>query len=250
MGGQLIVRLLAAGMRVGVAANSHKAIANLLERVEAFAAESGRPFRGLKKAGQDSPDSVFEGTYITSTTSNETMAARDPDVRLLAGTSWLWAREDMHDAVDVLFIDEAGQVSLADALAMSGGTRSLVLLGDPQQLPHVSQGTHPRGSGVSVLEHLLGQHDTVPSDRGVFLDRTWRMHPAVTSWVSHAMYDGRLEAMDRCARQSVDGAAGLRLIEVEHEENRTSAPLEADRIAQEIERLLGRTFTPAEGDPR
>ena len=91
------------------------------------------------------------------------MAAGDPAVRLLAGTSWLWAREDMHEAVDVLFVDEAGQVSLADAVAMSGGTRSLVLLGDPQQLPHVSQGMHPRGSGVSVLEHALDGHDTVPA---------------------------------------------------------------------------------------
>ncbi len=84
----------------------------------------------------------------------------------------------------MLFIDEAGQMSLADAIAVSQGAASVVLLGDPQQLAHVSQGTHPLGSGVSVLEHLLGDLDTVPPDRGVFLDTSWRMHPDVCDFVS------------------------------------------------------------------
>jgi uncharacterized protein len=163
----------------------------------------------------------------------------------------------MRESVDVLFVDEAGQVSLADALAMSGAAANVVLLGDPQQLPHVSQGTHPRGSGVSVLEHLLGGRDTIPSDRGVFLDRTWRMHPAVCGWVSRTMYDGRLESMDQCARQRVESSAselsgaGLRLVAVPHEDNRTNAPEEADRIAIEIDRLLADgSFTDAHGASR
>jgi uncharacterized protein len=163
----------------------------------------------------------------------------------------------MRDSVDVLFVDEAGQVSLADAVAMSGAGSSVVLLGDPQQLPHVSQGTHPRGSGVSVLEHLLDGRDTIPTDRGVFLDRSWRMHPAVCGWVSRTMYDDRLEPMDQCAGQHVDAPAsdlpraGLRLLAVPHEDNRTNAPEEADRIAEEVDRLLdGGTFTDADDTSR
>ena len=256
-GARLIASLLAAGRRVGVAATAHKAIANLLDEVEAVAAERRLDFHGLKKAGADNPDSRYDGAYISSTTDNDVMAAGDPDIRLLAGTAWLWARADMRDSVDVLFVDEAGQVSLADALAMSGATSSVVLLGDPQQLPHVSQGTHPRGSGVSALEHLLDGRDTIPPDRGVFLDRSWRMHPAVCGWVSRTMYDGRLESMDRCTRQRVDSPAsdlpraGLRLCDVPHEDNRTNAPEEAERIAEEIDRLLdGGTFTDADGTTR
>src|SRR5688572_31652728 len=140
---------------------------------------------------------------------------------------------------------------------MSDGARSVVLLGDPQQLPHVSQGTHPRDSGLSVLQHLLHGRDTIPPDEGVFLDRTWRMHPAVCGWVSQTMYDGRLKSMEHCAFQRVDApastlaGAGLRLLEVEHDENRTNAPEEADRIAEEVDRLLeAGTFTDADGASR
>ena len=113
---------------------------------------------------------------------------------LVAGTPWLWAREELRGSVDVLFVDEAGQMALADALAIAGAGRGMVLLGDPQQLAHVSQGTHPRGSGASVLEHLLGERETVPPAEGVFLERTWRMHPDVCRFVSSTMYEGRLRA--------------------------------------------------------
>ena len=116
------------------------------------------------------------------------------EVTLIAGTPWLWAREELRGSVDVLFVDEAGQMALADALAIAGAGRGMVLLGDPQQLAHVSQGTHPRGSGASVLEHLLGERETVPPAEGVFLERTWRMHPDVCRFVSSTMYDGRLRA--------------------------------------------------------
>src|SRR3954467_14238689 len=104
----------------------------------------------------------------------------------------------MHAAAEVLFVDEAGQMSLADGIAVAQGARSIVLLGDPQQLAHVSQGTHPRDAGVSVLEHLLGDRDTVPPDRGVFLDKTYRMHPDVCEFVSRTMYDTRLTSVEGC----------------------------------------------------
>ncbi len=253
-GARLICELLAAGRRVGVAATSHKAIANLLDEVERAAAESGVDFRGLKKSGGGNPESHYESAHIGSSAD---AGAFPPggEVALIAGTPWLWAREPLHGCVDVLFVDEAGQMALADALAIAGAARGMVLLGDPQQLAHVSHGTHPRGSGASVLEHLLGDRETVPPAEGVFLERTWRMHPDVCRFVSDTMYDGRLVPVEGTERQAVASpglsGAGVRLIEVEHAENRQAAPEEAERIAEEVAKLLdGGRYTDAAGEQR
>jgi uncharacterized protein len=240
-GGRLAVDLMRRGKRVGVAATSHKAISKLLEEIDEAAGESGFDFRGRQKCDPES-DSAVRSDRIEVIDDSAAVAASESDVQLLAGTAWLWAREDMYEKVDVLFIDEAGQVSLADALAMAQGARSVVLLGDPQQLAHVSQGTHPRGSGASILQHLLGDRDTVASDEGVFLDRTWRMHPDVCRFVSDTMYDSRLFPIENLERQVIAGAglsgAGLRLLEVDHRDNRQTAPEEAAAIAAEIDALL------------
>jgi predicted RecB family nuclease len=255
-GARLICELLAAGKRVGVAATSHKAIANLLGEIERAAAESGAAVRGLKKSGGGNPESVYTTDSVTSSPDASAFPpAEDSGVNLIAGTPWLWAREQMRASVDVLFVDEAGQMALADALAIAGAGRGLVLLGDPQQLAHVSQGTHPRRSGVSVLEHLLGDRETIPPAEGVFLERTWRMHPDVCRFVSRTMYDGRLVPVEGTERQAVASpglsGAGVRLIEVEHAENRQSAPEEADRIAEEVAKLLdGGRYTDASGAER
>jgi predicted RecB family nuclease len=253
-GARLICGLLREGRRVGVAATSHKAIANLLDEVERAAAEDGLDFRGLKKSGGGNPESHYESEHVASTASNDAFPPED-DVTLIAGTPWLWAREQMRGSVDVLFVDEAGQVALADALAVAGAARGVVLLGDPQQLAHVSQGTHPRGSGASVLEHLLGDRETVAPGEGVFLERTYRMHPDVCRFVSEAMYDGRLQPVEGCDRQTVASpglsGAGVRLLEVEHAENRQCSTEEADRIAEEVARLRdGGRFTDARGEER
>jgi predicted RecB family nuclease len=205
-GAELIVDLLHRGRRVGVAATAHKAIHKLLEKVEERAAHAGVEFTGVKKCSVDNPESVFESAHIGCTADNDDVEAAGPEVNLLAGTSWLFARPGMTDKADVLFIDEAGQVALADALAMSQAARSVVLLGDPQQLAHVSQGTHPRGSGVSVLEHLLGDRPTVSPEAGVFLDQTWRMHPDVCRFVSEAMYEGRLTSRPGLERWAVESS--------------------------------------------
>ena len=238
-GARLIVSLLAANKRVGVSATSHKAIHNLLKEVELAAQAEGVTFRGLKKC-TSADESVFEGAFIASTTENEDCETSDAD--LIAGTSWLFAREDMEQSVDYLFIDEAGQMSLADALAISTAANNVVLLGDPQQLPHVTQGTHPGGSGCSVLEHLLQDHATVPPDRGLFLARSWRMHPDVCRFVSQLAYDGRLESAPGCERQMIEAAglsgAGLRFVPVDHRDNTQQSREEARVIAEHVRHLL------------
>jgi predicted RecB family nuclease len=247
-GARVAVDLMRRGLRVGVVATSHKAIVNLLEEIEACADDEGFDFRGWKKEADDAANN-YDSDRIVSAGD----MPKDEEIQLLAGTPWLWAREDMVEAaVDVLFADEAGQMSLADAVAVAQGARSIVLLGDPQQLAHISQGSHPHSSGTSVLEHLLGDQDTVPPERGVFLDRTWRMHPEICGFASRTMYDGRLEAVDGCELQRVDSpglsGAGLRVLGVDHEDNRQRSPEEAAVIGQQIDALLaGGRWTDREG---
>jgi predicted RecB family nuclease len=241
-GARLIVRLISRGRRVGVTALSHKAIANLLREVEKVAGEEGIEFTGLKKG------EPYEGPFIT--TSDDQAGFESGEHLLLAGTSWLFSRDTMEGVVDTLFVDEAGQVSLADALASGESARNLVLLGDQQQLAQVSQGIHPEGAGASVLEHLLAGEDTVPPDRGLFLGKTWRMHPKICEFVSEMSYEGRLHPVAQCAQRAVNGEAGLRFIPVEHEGNRQASREEADVVAREIERLVGGTYTNCFGVER
>ena len=237
-GARLIVHLLARGRRVGISATSHKAIENLLREVERVAVAERVRFRGWKKGG-----GAYEGPFVTK----EDFKRPDEDVLLVAGTAWLFAGEEMDGQVDTLFIDEAGQVSLADALAMGTSARNLVLLGDPQQLAQVAQGTHPEGAGVSVLEHVLGDELTIPPDRGLFLGITWRMHEDVCRFVSDTSYEGRLHPAEVCGKQGTSFGTGLRFLPVDHDGNRASSVEEAERIATEIERLRGGSWTDCNG---
>src|SRR5207237_6610768 len=123
-----------------------------LRAIEEAAREDGVTFKGLKKSSSGNPESRYEGKFIESA---EEVVPGD-DVQLYAGTAWLFARQELDQQLDYLFVDEAGQVSLADALAIGTSARTLVLLGDPLQLAQVPQGIHPHGSGLSVWVHLLG----------------------------------------------------------------------------------------------
>jgi uncharacterized protein len=237
-GARLIASLVGAGKRVAVAANSHKAIHTLLDEVIVAGREMHVAISGLKKCSDD--ESTYDGDGFENTTDNAECAGTNAPI--VAGTSWLFAREEMTGLFDYLFIDEAGQVALGDAVAMSPCARNLVLLGDPQQLPHVTQGIHPGGVGVSVLEHLLGDAVTVPPDRGLFLEWTWRMHPDVCGFISELSYEGRLRAADVCAVQRIDSTGlagtGLRYVPVEHTGNAQQSTEEAALIAAEVRKLL------------
>ena len=254
-GARLIVSLIAGGKRVGVSATSHKAINNLLREVEKVALEEGVTFSGLKK-GED--DDELRGLMIADTSSND--ECESSDAQLIAGTSWLFARPNMAARLDYLFIDEAGQVSLADAVATGTAARNIVLLGDRQQLAQVRQGVHPvvpvgrnfSSAAASILEHLLGDAATVSDDRGLFLANSWRMHPEVCRFVSEHSYEGRLQSAPGCERQVVSSpglsGAGLRYIPIEHRDNSQQSPEEADAIAAEVRLLLeGGTFTDRDG---
>ncbi|MBA3523434.1 MAG: TM0106 family RecB-like putative nuclease [Geodermatophilaceae bacterium] len=238
---ELIRALLADGKRVGVTATSHAVIGNLLGRV-------GQP--AVQKC---TPEQHCGSADVVAVDSNAAvLAALDAGVSLIGGTAWLWAREDMRGAVDVLVIDEAGQFSLANAVAVAGGTTSLVLLGDPQQLTQPTQAQHPDGGHVSALRHLIGGHDTIRPERGVFLDTTWRMHPQINRFVSDLSYDGRLVAGPDNGRQRVQApgrlsGAGLRFLPVVHTGNAAQSVQEAQVAAALVADLLCGTWTDCAG---
>ena len=233
-GARLITHLLAQRKKVGITAQSHKVIHNLLAEVERAAAEEGLDFKGIKRGDH------WESAHVK--TSGSIAAVLDPDVTLVAGTAWLFARDELDGKLDTLIVDEAGQYSLADSLACGTAAKRLVLLGDPLQLAQVTQGIHPGGSGSSVLEHVMGAHETIPEEMGVFLSETRRMHPAVCRFVSQAFYESRLGSIPECAERTTSDGVGVRWLYVMHEGNRVDSEEEAEAIVAEIARLVEHTF--------
>jgi uncharacterized protein len=190
------------------------ACARVASRRLCGAAEERLDFKGIKRGDR------YESAHVK--TSDSIAAVLDPEVTLVAGTAWLFAREELDGRLDTLVVDEAGQFSLADALACGTSANRLVLLGDPLQLAQVTQGVHPHGSGASVLEHVLGEHETIPEEMGVFLEETRRMHPEVCRFVSEAFYEGRLGSILECANRRTSDGVGVRWLEVAHEGNRVA----------------------------
>ena len=251
VGARMIVDLVNEGWSVGVTANSHKVIGELLAKVAQAADERGVGVR----IGQRSND---EPTFTGAVHLGDNDAARDSlaagSVNVLGGTTWLWAREDMVGSVDILFIDEAGQMSLADAVAASLCARNVVLLGDPQQLDQPLQGTHPPGAERSVLAHVLHGERVMPEQFGLFLDGSWRLHPRISSYTSEIFYEGRLHSYP--GRESLDVAGvpplsgtGIRFLPVPHSGQSSESPEEAHEVAQLVRDLLssGPTYRDAEG---
>ena len=245
-----ILDLVAAGRTVGITGPSHAVIHNLIGKVYEFADARGAVPRVGQRADKDNPHLHSRADALSPDGLEK--GIRDGELDVIAGTSWLWSREQFAGSVDVLFVDEAGQLSLADVLSVAHAARTLVLLGDPQQLAQPSDVAHPPGTGVSALEHILGDHATIPPDAGLLLDRTWRMHPELCRYTSDAFYDRRLTAVEGLERQEILGAgllrgAGLRVVEVPHEGNTNSSPEEASRIAGLVRDLLGSRWRDQDG---
>ncbi len=241
VGAHMIVDLVAAGKRVGVTANSHKVIGELLEKAARVADERGVPIAIGQRAGEDGP--AYEDAEHLANNDQARDALADGSLDVVGGTSWLWSREDMVGSVDVLFIDEAGQLSLADAIAALSCATNLVLLGDPQQLDQPLQGVHPPGAERSVLAHVLDGARVMPDQLGLFLDGTWRLHPEISAYTSEVFYESRLhshggrEALAVSGKPPFDGA-GVRFLDVPHAGNSNESPEEVDAIAEHVGALL------------
>ncbi|WP_427788539.1 TM0106 family RecB-like putative nuclease [Brevundimonas diminuta] len=237
-----IVSLLEQGKRVGVSSNSHKAINNLLAAISKHAVERGVRFNGAKKGTRDKPETFFEEPGFTTVLKSEEVDEGGYD--LVGATAFHFATDGCN-AFDYLFVDEAGQVSLGNLIAMAGCAKNLVLVGDQMQLPQPVQGVHPGDTGLSTLDYALRDQATVPPERGVLLDVSWRMHPAVCSFISDAIYDGRLKAHPQTKARRLELNAGSPLkpagivqIALAHEGSTQSAIEEAREVARLLQDLL------------
>jgi uncharacterized protein len=193
---------------------------------------------------QKTDDEEVPGIKVTDDNGDVLTALRTNQVRVAGGTSWLWARPEYFEAVDVLFVDEAGQMSLANVLAIAQAAQSLVLLGDPRQLEQPIQGSHPDGTAVSALEHVLRGAQTIASDRGLFLEESWRLPPEICSFTSEMFYERRLTAKSAAGRQVLSNAgpfegAGFWFIPVEHDANQSASREEVEAVAHLTGALLG-----------
>lgn len=217
------------GRTVGITGQSHAIVHNLINAVFRAADECGEHLRIAQRADDDNP---FLHHRAESRAYGEIRGALGAgQIEVAAGTTFMWARPEFAASVDNLFVDEAGQMSLANVLAIAGGGRNLVLLGDPQQLAQPSHAAHPPG-WVSALEHVLGGKPTMPQEAGLFMDVTWRLHPDLCSYTSQVFYDGRLTGVAGLEQPAIlgDGSlvgSGLRVIEVAHVGNANDSPEEA-----------------------
>jgi uncharacterized protein len=256
-GSEMIRALIADGKRVGVTANSHRVISKLLKEASDAAAKEGMPIRAGHMGGRQEVDASGDPGPVQAISDNAVAlnAIRTGAVQVLGGTAWMWSREEFANSIDVLFVDEAGQMALANVLAVSQAARNIVLLGDPQQLDQPQQGSHPDGVAVSALQHILGTDKTIPADRGIFLPLTWRMAPSLCDFSSEMYYERRLNSKPGLENQVIQGAgdlSGLCCIDVDHDGNRNHSPEEVDAVIQLVERLTspGVTWTDEDQNAR
>jgi len=253
-GSHVIVDLLEAGKTVAVTSNSHKAINNLLSAVERVAERKGFEFKGAKKSS--GPESALRGKFIDDFSNTQQLIKSVGQFSLVAGTAWLLTSPRLEQKFDYLFVDEAGQVSLANLLAMSTCAKNIVLLGDQMQLGQPVQGVHPRDSGKSTLDYLLKGDATIAPELGIFLKDTWRMHPDVCRFISEAVYDGRLEPESKNANQRIVlqpnahpslEPTGVTFIPVEHDACSQRSDVEAEVIRTLLESLLSQRYVDRDG---
>lgn len=256
-GKHVIAELLKNGAKVGIASNSHKAINNLLLSTASYCKDNN--INAVFACTKDTDEQL--ATLDVNIVKNADLADLAEGTCVLGTTAWGFAREDMAGQLDYLFIDEAGQVAVANLIAMSRATKNLILMGDQMQLGQPSQGSHPADSGLSVLDYLLRDNPTIPADMGVFLGTTYRMHSKVNRFISDHIYEGKLQAdssndqrfievPDKYLAQTPEGplnqTAGIVYAPVMHEGNTQASDEEVEAIAEMAQACLGRVFHTGE----
>jgi uncharacterized protein len=246
VGSHVIARLVAErGFQIGVVAQSHATVEHMLDQVIA----AGVPASRVGKAPKD-PSAPHAFTILPKNGVAAFTAENAAHGFVIGGTAWDFSHEARipRGSLDLLVIDEAGQFSLASTIAVSLAAQRLLLLGDPQQLPQVSQGTHPEPVDTSALGWIIDGAEVIPADLGYFLARTRRMHPAVAGPVSTLSYEGRLEAHPSTALRRLEGVdPGVHVVPVRHHGNSTCSIEEAEEVARLVADLVGREWIGSDG---
>lgn len=265
----MIASLLAEGKRIGISSNSKKAILNLMQASGTAMLERGGELRGVMTGVEPSAE-LFEDNPLVERAKDGGEAAKLYSEGILGGTAWVFSRDDFVNKFDFLFVDEAGQVPLANVTAMSRATKNIVLLGDQMQLEQPIQGAHPGDARLSALQYALKDLDAskedatifysvVPSDRGLFLGESRRMHPAVCEFISESVYEGRLRSVDDCGLQKIAVPAlagcighesGVVFCGVEHDGNVQASAEEVQKVIEIFGDLIGREYTDSSGKTR
>ena len=247
-GKHVIAELMKFGAKVGIASNSHKAINNLLLSTAKYCKEEG--ISATFGCTKDNEPELAD--YDVAILKNNELVNHIQPACVVGTTAWGFAREDLANEFDYLFVDEAGQVAVANLIAMSRSATNLILMGDQMQLGQPSQGTHPADSGLSVLDYLLHETPTIPDDMGVFLGTTYRMHSKVNQFISEHIYEGKLESHPSNDERIIEVPsgyegplkidAGVLFVPVEHEGNTQASDEEVAVIRELANSLIGRTF--------
>jgi len=251
-----IVELICDGKTVGVTSNSHRAIANLIDETMQIAQQKKVDFRAVKIQNTNDKFHV-QSKKVRAVDNTQGVFAlcsymKDMAFSLIGGTAWAFSNEAAKGKLDYLFVDEAGQISIANLVAMSASTSNIILMGDQMQLSQPIRGSHPGESGKSCLEYFLKEYQTIPQERGIFLDRTYRLHPDICKFISSAFYEGRLENHEKTSHRQiilpsqdndlVKQGSGILFVPVEHENNTQSSSEEVESISKIVKLLLRGSF--------
>lgn len=240
---RIIVDLHRQGKKLGITAVSHKVILNLAKAVHEESLKQNLTVLLYHKPKEKNQQDADLSEIIIEETDKTKLRAALEQGGILCGTAYFWAEEDSKGILDYLFIDEAGQMSLAHALAASRSAQNLVLLGDPQQLEQPQKGSHPEGSDIAALSHLLDSHQTMPPGKGLFLETSWRLHPEICQFTSEIFYDGRLKSKPGLENQKIIGTGlfdgvGLIYVPAVHQYNQSRADAEVSIISRIVASLL------------
>ena len=270
-----VIECVIAGQKVGLCAFKHETLKSMVDaivealndpKISARLKSSSTNLKIMRKIEMDEKP-ADETTTVTEVNKNQQIfdAIESNSHNVFAGTAWVFTDEQA-PKLDVIFIDEAGQMSLANAVGVSTSAKSLVLVGDPQQLAQPGKGSHPLmpeeakelypfGATASALQHVLKNNETVPDDEGIFLDVTQRLHPEICQFISEAMYNGRLENAPHCNKRSIvmttgEHESGIRWCPVEHEGNKMYSTEEVDAIKNIVAQFGGSSLINKDGEVR
>jgi uncharacterized protein len=260
----VISKLIRDGKRVGIMSNSHSAIFNLQKKVvkdnpNCSHAKVGGLGGTIREFNVSYPDLARSESFSYRPSATFTNNQPYSSFATIGATVYAFVKDYAVEApLDYLFVDEASQVALANLIAVTPSTKNIVLMGDQMQLEQPIQGAHPGIAKKSALEHLLQGHKVIPSDQGIFLDKTYRMHPKVCQPISDLVYESKLHTDEQTAKQSVEyhenalnlQANGIQFIPVEHQYNTQASYEEVGKIKEILEQLQGSELFDNKGSTR